>query len=900
MDAQPSWVKSYVKKNPVKPQVTIMNGARPIQRNIPDSQFGMKPAYTGLGEDGKLQPNNPVDMAQTDRGVRMIHEGEIKYTTKDGKLVVIPASRVSQSMLKEIESEGNIPGYQLGVNQTESERPTEAGRNVAGHLLKDVFGNETNPTIPIISKVNQGATGTDYLTKTGVTTGTTNIPAAAPINQGATGTDYLTKTAASTGTTNLPTMNYNTTGVNRTAGEIKTPAAVPIVPQITNQFDQSRQQALNASKAIMNFDSPVFKRIANSAFSNLAPQLQNNLTLMSMQLAADPTMTAGGRVAAMAKALSANGIAEAGLAGTIAQKAMDMSTQAINDVYNMSTGMSGDLYNRQTGERDYTYKVGQDALAQSNTDRTFNYGVTRDARGDFVTDRTFNYTSNVNAANAALAVGDPAGWAAAWARNGVTVDPTKMQNAETATEVTTVIDGLVTNYNTNEVLKKWDDPANIALLKRYAKANGITYTDTWAKEFFDSLAVGQSPAGQITSSWTDADYTNLFPDYADDQTTTINEIDAFSYGTLKGVPAMKAKVKSFLLTGGAKQNSDGSWSFDSDAWLSDGDKGSGFNETAFTAEKAAERVSGQKTGANYTAAFAAINDTTKKHGDIIGTTGTGDSKVTYYKVIGADGKVSVSTTKPEPLAVPDANEMIIDANHTPESYLPPAKTGFSGLSFNKLRTVILTKLPTAAVGDNLGTLDGKTYYKTEKGMTTTAPTSKAAPITAEDRARINAFAVGIDNSWGQDANTIISSGRASNPTLYDNLLDARIEDVKSGRHKVTANNPEYTELVKDGTVLPADGTGVTGINHGSWSNYEVTFKNKPEKGSTIVINGKVYIVTSDVNYGFKNGGWGEHDIDFQQVTVYDPIDGKTKTLAASSDSGVTIDGGAPPALGGAA
>ena len=66
---------------------------------------------TGMGEDGKLQPNMPTDMLQTTAGPRMIHEGEDVYRNPNGTTNIVPA----QKSLARMEKQKGIPGYKTGA-----------------------------------------------------------------------------------------------------------------------------------------------------------------------------------------------------------------------------------------------------------------------------------------------------------------------------------------------------------------------------------------------------------------------------------------------------------------------------------------------------------------------------------------------------------------------------------------------------------------------------------------------------------------------------------------------------------------------------------------------------------------------------------------------------------------
>ena len=71
------------KDNSKKMQIAIVGGAPLSQR------FGT--SFTGFGEDGILQPDNPAKMVETDNGTSMLHEGELEIRLPDGRTTIIPA-----------------------------------------------------------------------------------------------------------------------------------------------------------------------------------------------------------------------------------------------------------------------------------------------------------------------------------------------------------------------------------------------------------------------------------------------------------------------------------------------------------------------------------------------------------------------------------------------------------------------------------------------------------------------------------------------------------------------------------------------------------------------------------------------------------------------------------------
>lgn len=70
--------------------------------------------FTGYGEDGKLQPEKPTGMFQSQEGPVMTHEGEAQITYPDGTVEVIPANQLNQNELAKIENKTGMRGAQAG------------------------------------------------------------------------------------------------------------------------------------------------------------------------------------------------------------------------------------------------------------------------------------------------------------------------------------------------------------------------------------------------------------------------------------------------------------------------------------------------------------------------------------------------------------------------------------------------------------------------------------------------------------------------------------------------------------------------------------------------------------------------------------------------------------------
>ncbi len=114
-------------------KIAVLGGA-PIS-----TQFGKNVGvnFTGYGEDGVLQPQNPAKMVETQNGTSMLHEGELEIKLPDGRTTIIPANQVPQDLMMKIQStqlRGEpMQGYACGGKYMRKyaeggtfERPTES------------------------------------------------------------------------------------------------------------------------------------------------------------------------------------------------------------------------------------------------------------------------------------------------------------------------------------------------------------------------------------------------------------------------------------------------------------------------------------------------------------------------------------------------------------------------------------------------------------------------------------------------------------------------------------------------------------------------------------------------------------------------------------------------------
>ena len=95
---------------------------------------------TGPGPDGKVNPQRqaPVGIMNTSQGSKMLHEGEVKMTTDDGRFAVIPSHVLPADVLKEMENQSKMGGFASGGTGNILQ---------SSAALDNAFTNKTNQVI---------------------------------------------------------------------------------------------------------------------------------------------------------------------------------------------------------------------------------------------------------------------------------------------------------------------------------------------------------------------------------------------------------------------------------------------------------------------------------------------------------------------------------------------------------------------------------------------------------------------------------------------------------------------------------------------------------------------------------------------------------------------------------
>jgi len=117
---QPDWLIEAMgnQKSDVPDQLTVIavgaSGGQP-------GGNGVQAEFTGTGDNGVVEPHKPTDMVMTDRGPRMIHEGELQIVGPGGRMTVIPADEVSRLSGQDILSKMEMESAQMQATDMDQE-----------------------------------------------------------------------------------------------------------------------------------------------------------------------------------------------------------------------------------------------------------------------------------------------------------------------------------------------------------------------------------------------------------------------------------------------------------------------------------------------------------------------------------------------------------------------------------------------------------------------------------------------------------------------------------------------------------------------------------------------------------------------------------------------------------
>lgn len=400
---QPKWAKDEQDRR-IKEQITV------VQR---PGAF-TAPVTTGLGADGRFQANKPVGRydleLHEDEGVVPAHIMRGPVGQKMAKMLKHETGfdifknhgKMGPVGTVKMQSGGTVPAYLMDMSKLPGEEKTknkeinetmdrENAENLnqtqllekigmPSYLSKDPFTqrNYDNPTGPV-NTLNQPVSSPSTLNpvtapspvKMPTEKDLVTIPVqAAPVvkppevtikNQAVQATPVAqaaapVKIEEKVQAPPVPVSMAPVQAPAQTTEPAAAPAAVSAAPGTfyDNTAKQMTQQMVDMSRG----ESEIFENIKNQAFSNLAPQLQIQLTQAAMRIARSPNMTEGAKRAAMGDAMRNVGLAESQLAGQMAQKALDMAMTATGQAFNMAQGQQAYF----EGNRRFDIGVQQDAI----------------------------------------------------------------------------------------------------------------------------------------------------------------------------------------------------------------------------------------------------------------------------------------------------------------------------------------------------------------------------------------------------------------------------------------------------------------------------------------------------------------------------------------------------------
>jgi len=375
---KPSWVEEIKNDPQLKQMVEYYKSGQ--QGPIQGGMIARRPMSfnTGMGENGKLEANRPTHLLQTNNGPKTIHEGEQVNIGEQGNFEVIPANELGgQRRLQKMEAgKEAVPGYRYGKKiqgyQTGRYDPNSPSGSMTGSQLASDVWKTADQRTAIETELGYGPdTGKtiDWQTATydQVMKGTApEFQATTPAKPSPSGSGRTIQGASDMPTTypgGYPTgdldegppeggmmalendvpEDFEETGAGEEAGEEAGAGAGAAVVDKTKPVlpgEKVAGEAVEKMADIMRGDSEVMRNIANTAFQQLDPRLQTQMTITALQLANSPNMTEGQKRTAMASALRDSGAAQAELAGRLAEQAIGMAMDATESVFNMGMKQS--------------------------------------------------------------------------------------------------------------------------------------------------------------------------------------------------------------------------------------------------------------------------------------------------------------------------------------------------------------------------------------------------------------------------------------------------------------------------------------------------------------------------------------------------------------------------------
>jgi len=744
---QPSWAKRY--KQQMGLGLRINGGMQPI-------------AYTGTGDDNRVQPNKPVMMVSTQKGKRMLHEGEGLISKPNGSFKVVP-----QKELIEIEKKNKMPGFQYGgtfkFSSGDTEKPlrtepiqnsfnfspdklskeTEANRQASADIKANTVARTPAEIAAKGAMMADRAPAFQPIARTDAEIAAKGAmmadraPAFQPIAR--TDAEIAAKEAMMA---DKPLSAFQP--IARTPAEIAAKEAMmadktPIQTSTTTTADTTtgaevdvedtdRMERMTAKmEEFTDPESPVYKKIANIAFGQLDPRLQTNMTLTAMQIAQNPNLTEGQKRVAMAQALRDAGIAQSELAADMAGKAMDSIRAAIGETF----GMAQDL-------------------------------------------GSYKWDKGLEKASIMLQSGDIQGYADQLSKNfGINVDVSKLQDEQNNQTYNTGLANLTANIGSNI---GFDDPSTQNILKSIAESQGISDADydSWAREFYDDVATASSREWQLYGTMNDDQLSNIFRTADTPEGWTL---DSFEWGGKTGRAAALAFLTKLDMTGGI--GADGEIDYDMLEKLWD----SGTTEAGTTAE-GEDIIATAANGTQITVNTFTDDYVPKKIGN-------------EYWIRTADGKAMLES------------EYLDSPNYESDARFIGKENGervsIGEREWKKDERGIWSEVEPLSFDADIDDAFGK----------------EAKDIIAEGETHpdywdvVNAQAT--EDVWSTSADTVLARGRDADPTLYDKVYEKRVKQLEDDPESIQADkimedgrdaNPDMFDVVAKARATEYSGTQV--------------------------------------------------------------------------------------------
>lgn len=430
------------------------------EMSVPGGKQMSNGFFTGMGGDGKLQPDMPVSQEKFNK-----HEGEF----------VIPAATVDEL--------GGPENVDSVIKQLKM-KSDEVNRGMAGYQAGGVVDSNTAP--------EPGAptsTGVD-VTKV-QNTAAQFTPAAA--------------TKESLGIQDAPALKKSDIAVPESAAAQK----------FAGQFSGATDRLEARSKG----ESPEMEKLAQVSRDKMAGRQSAETGAMRQQMAQTMKGAPGGAANAM---MAINKAAQAGEMTELERGIFETKVNDMNDATNQlviasMSGMNFEENKRQFGEQ-MAYNIEQfnENRRRHGVDVAFRLADMAEEQRKYGIETALNieakdWQRNSEAIDAMVKAGDYDGANKLLTERGIPIDFSKAIEAENSKKLNDGMVNLTADINSG---LPYDNATVQNNLQSMAEAQGMTWDSpeakTWAKQTFDSMTLANSPGYQIWGPMTDNDLTAVF------------------------------------------------------------------------------------------------------------------------------------------------------------------------------------------------------------------------------------------------------------------------------------------------------------------------------------------------------------------------------------------------------